>query len=366
MLNLIQMEELAFIFANATFAFIFAILGLFSIFLHIPKEDDYKYYRKSRYTLGIGFFVMVGYCVLRMALPPNKIDEFTSFSIQMFFSLAFSWLTYSSFMYIIYVEKYKRKRFLADGIAPLVLMSISIAVGMKYPQIQHINTIIFGVIFGLKCFWMAYSCIVEYNRCIKDLDNYYSNSPDISWMRNMLFAVIFLSVFTMIYFYVRSIEMIFYPIFFSIYVYLVFKLINYLPVKISRLRKESAEEEQEKKETAKPSVDLKQKLEEPVRKWVNEKKFVKPNITIKDAALEIGTNHNYLSKYINSFLGMTFSSWLHTLRIEESKALLTGPEKISIEEIGQKVGIPEIYNFSRWFKTITGMTPQQYRRANKA
>ena len=81
--------------------------------------------------------------------------------------------------------------------------------------------------------------------------------------------------------------------------------------------------------------------------------------------MEIGTNHNYLSKYLNSLIGMTFSVWLHTLRIEESKKYLVAPEKISIEEVGQKVGIMEAYNFSRWFKNVTGMTPQQYRKVNR-
>ena len=92
---------------------------------------------------------------------------------------------------------------------------------------------------------------------------------------------------------------------------------------------------------------------------------MKADISIKDAASEMGTNQNYLSRYINSVLGMTFSVWLNTLRVEESKKLLTGPEKMSIEEIGQRVDIMEIYNYSRWFKTVTGMTPQQYRKANR-
>ena len=113
------------------------------------------------------------------------------------------------------------------------------------------------------------------------------------------------------------------------------------------------------------SVDLKTKLDPTVEKWIEGKGFLKPDITIKDVALEMGTNQNYLSRYINSVLGVTFSVWLNTLRIEESKVLLTGKEKMSVEEIGQKVGIREIYNYSRWFKTITGMTPQQYRKANK-
>ena len=85
-------------------------------------------------------------------------------------------------------------------------------------------------------------------------------------------------------------------------------------------------------------------------------------ICIKDVAMEMGTNHNYLSQYINSNLEMTFQLWLNTLRIEESKKILLSEEKLSIEEVGIKVGIPQNYNFSRWFKQLTDMTPFQYRR----
>ena len=101
-----------------------------------------------------------------------------------------------------------------------------------------------------------------------------------------------------------------------------------------------------------------------VDEWVNSKKFCRESLTIKDVAIEMGTNHNYLSQYLNNTLNMTFQVWLNTLRIEESKNLLTSGEKLSIEEIGIKVGIPQNYNFSRWFKVITDMTPLQYRRTH--
>ena len=123
--------------------------------------------------------------------------------------------------------------------------------------------------------------------------------------------------------------------------------------------KQNALKAPEKKE--KPR-DLSEKMEPIVQKWINDKKYCREGLNIKDVALEMGTNQNYLSQYINNNLGMTFQIWLNTLRIEESKILLTSKEKMSIEEIGIKVGIPQNYNFSRWFKQLTEMTPFQYRR----
>ena len=132
------------------------------------------------------------------------------------------------------------------------------------------------------------------------------------------------------------------------------KMLNYIPRKISDIRAVSStttSEEEVVKEQKVKAVDIKTKLDPTVEKWIGKKGFLRPDITIKDVALDV--------------LGVTFSVWLNTLRIEESKSILISPEKISIEEVGQRVGINEIYNFSRWFKTITGMTPQQYRKSYK-
>lgn len=70
------------------------------------------------------------------------------------------------------------------------------------------------------------------------------------------------------------------------------------------------EPEPAKKEKAQ---DLSSKLGPLVDEWVSEKKFCREGLTIKDVALEMGTNQNY--------------------------------------------------NFSRWFRVVTDMTPFQYRRS---
>ena len=99
-----------------------------------------------------------------------------------------------------------------------------------------------------------------------------------------------------------------------------------------------------------------------VEKWVLEKHFCTPELNIKDVAAEIGTNHSYLSQYLNNHLGMTFQIWLNTLRIEESKTLLTDGTRRSIEEVGAMVGFSQTYNFSRWFRNVTDTTPFRYRQ----
>ena len=346
---------------------IFALLGLFMMFMHIPKSENFRYYRYSRYTLGISFFLMFAYCIAKKPLEGS--GEYTAFSFEMLFALIFSWLTYLSFLFIIYVERFKRRQFFLDGIIPITMMLIAAVTGLWFPELQHINSILFGVIFSGKCIWMFSNCIREYFRCTRNLNNYYSEAPDIKWMQGLLWTVAALSVLTVISFYIPVTRAIFYPVLLGTYIYMTVKLLNYVPVKISGMRFETAGNEKKEdsgaeKDDKKERTDLKTKLEPGINRWIEEKRFIQPNITIKDVAQEIGTNQNYLSKYINSVLGMTFTVWLNRLRIEESKKILLSPEKYSIEEVGKSVGIPELYNFSRWFKTVTEMTPQQFRKNN--
>lgn len=68
----------------------------------------------------------------------------------------------------------------------------------------------------------------------------------------------------------------------------------------------------------------------------------------------------------NKYLGCTFQKWLHNLRIEEAKTILRMHPYKPVKEISSMVGIPQSYNFSRWFKQITNISPNQWRRMDLA
>ena len=115
-------------------------------------------------------------------------------------------------------------------------------------------------------------------------------------------------------------------------------------------------------EEKKKNSDLGDKIRPLVESWIKDRGYCTPELNIKSVAAEIGTNQNYLSQYINNYLDTTFQVWLNTLRIEEAKQILKNGEKLSIEEVGAMVGIPQSYNFSKWFRTVTGTTPYKFRK----
>ena len=259
------------------------------------------------------------------------------------------------------------KNFIADGVIPASCMLVAGGIGVLFPSIQKTMMVLFGCTYGVKCVWMLYTCLKEYKKCMKEIENYYDEGPDMKGLYSPLIVCFVLSISTIGVLYIPLLQKPYYFLLPIIYVYLTFKVVGFATKKIDIIRRKNIELEKEPEPVKKEKTqDLSSKISPLVDEWVSEKKFCREGLTIKDVALEMGTNQNYLSQYLNNCLDKTFQVWLNTLRIEESKSLLTSSEKMSIEEIGIRVGIPQNYNFSRWFRVVTDMTPFQYRRLHQS
>lgn len=346
------------------YVLLFGTLGCFLLFSKVPNEEGMKNYKKSRNALGCGMVVIAVCAFIRLLLPPEH-GNFIDFWMLVTFTLIHSWLTYSSLLFLMETPRFKIKQFLTDGIIPTSLMLVSGLIGIFFEGIQPALIVIFGCIFGLKCAWMFYSCMKEFKACKKDVENYYDQELDLNWISGLIWVSLIMSAATIVAFYVPATHLIYYALIPMIYAYIVMKVVNFMPRKIDTVRHGNTElEEKPKEEKGEKVKDLVDKIGPKVEKWIREKGFCQPELNIKDVALAMGTNQNYLSQYLNNYKGVTFQVWLNTLRIEESKLILTSGERISIEEVGIRVGIPQSYNFSRWFKLLTGNTPFQYRRQN--
>lgn len=86
------------------------------------------------------------------------------------------------------------------------------------------------------------------------------------------------------------------------------------------------------------------------------------NISLNDVASHVFLNSNYFSSLFKQKTGVTFRNYLRDFRIEKAKKLLLSTN-LRIYEIGLSVGYNEQSHFIRAFKTVTGVTPTEFRDA---
>lgn len=96
--------------------------------------------------------------------------------------------------------------------------------------------------------------------------------------------------------------------------------------------------------------------------------FVRDNyknrITLEDAAAFVGLSRNYLSGIIKEELGMPFSDYVHSVRVEKSKELLPNPA-LGLAEIADLVGYSDQSYYTKAFTRITGVSPGKYRKKGR-
>lgn len=89
----------------------------------------------------------------------------------------------------------------------------------------------------------------------------------------------------------------------------------------------------------------------------------------KDASNEelarlTGFSTPYFRKVFTEVTGQPPAHYIHTLRIEKAKAMLRS-DYGSITDISLSLGYANIYDFSRTFKKITGISPSAYAKENR-
>jgi AraC-like DNA-binding protein len=82
---------------------------------------------------------------------------------------------------------------------------------------------------------------------------------------------------------------------------------------------------------------------------------------LRDAAVSVGYDYAYISKFFKNKVGISFRQYVNCLRILESKQLLKTTSK-SVSEIGEMCGFASTRAFDREFHSQTGMTPSDYKK----
>lgn len=92
------------------------------------------------------------------------------------------------------------------------------------------------------------------------------------------------------------------------------------------------------------------------------KKNYTQNITSETLCKEFFCSRSHLSHVFNAQMGQTLKQYLHGLRVESAKTLLSSTQ-LSVAEIALSVGFLEPNYFCAVFKKATSLTPSAYRKA---
>ena len=376
---------------------LFFTLSIILYFVHNEGKEERKDYKKSRRIMSLALFTVSMLGAFRTILRPHHQNLYTDHVIMVGICYIFTFINYLSFLYMIETASARRKSVVRFGIYAFPFVAISAAAGYLFPlhtQAAEIISICFCIVIH---FILLTWCLREYDKFILLIDNYFGNCRNIRWIPFCLWFSFGVACLTVGSLFFRPLTPVAGVCSLFIYTFISMKLLSFVPEKIHIAREsysnheivavetnhseeapimeivpELSVQEEEIPATEEPEKDINaERLEKRygkvaslMEKWIETEKYTTPGINIKDVATQMGTNSNYLSTYINNVLGTSFALWLNTLRVEKSKKYLASPGRISIEECGIKVGYESLYNYSRWFKTVTGMSPSQWKRSN--
>ena len=84
------------------------------------------------------------------------------------------------------------------------------------------------------------------------------------------------------------------------------------------------------------------------------------DITMQEAAEEMGYSDAYFSKLFKEEMGQSFIEYVTGIRMEKAKELLSKTDK-SMKEICNEIGYADPNYFSRTFKKNVGFTPTEFK-----
>lgn len=89
--------------------------------------------------------------------------------------------------------------------------------------------------------------------------------------------------------------------------------------------------------------------------------YASPEMTLKSTADYVGLNEKYFSTRFTKETGMTFSTYLTSVRLEKAKRLMESTD-LKMYEISDRVGYHNVEHFNRMFKKTYGISPRDYKR----
>lgn len=104
------------------------------------------------------------------------------------------------------------------------------------------------------------------------------------------------------------------------------------------------------------------RIGEKIQEWKKKKGYLKSGITLIDVCQELNVNRTYMSNFINEKYRKNFNTWINELRVKESVRMLQSNQRLSLTEVGERIGYSDLAHFSKQFKIVMGVSPSSWRK----
>lgn len=91
---------------------------------------------------------------------------------------------------------------------------------------------------------------------------------------------------------------------------------------------------------------------------VEEKIYLKPQLTMTEVAEQLGTNKTYISRLVNNTYKLGFPELINTLRIEYAEEYIIKHKNAKQSQIAKASGFLSASSFNNTFKKVMGVTPK--------
>ena len=345
---------------------IIAIFGFCMLGAVTPPEPEFRSYRISRRLLAIAYIVLATIRISELFLLTDS-EKMTKLTLVIIISIAMLQAFLFTFALIVLINiRFLILRRIAVQLIPILILIAGLSVAL-FCENEKIFYTFFVIIIAAYITQLIYYVLLfrqEYRKYRLQMQNYFSGNEEkrMQWVCQLFYMALCVGIFALVGIFFNISYYLFFMVGYTFfYVYFVVKYINYATV-FRVLLPAIKLTEQQVSISSKPSYGCnKESLENAIKQWIDEKKFVCQNITLEKLATELNTNHTYLSEFINKEKQQTFKLWINTLRIEEAQKLLLENPTMPIALIIKKVGIASKATFFRQFTNIIGMSPGKYR-----
>lgn len=358
-------------------AFYFAIC-IILLFLGVPETEEYLPYKKAKNCMTASYFVLGCNLLTWLLLTCEGVDiwnaglnVYVKLSNFVFFYLCTTCFA-AAFCYLVdpsYFTPARKKRDVAIFTGAMALMLLSVyfdgeGFSVCLSALAFITFFTHVVLFLYRFYFL-------YEDRKKVLEDYFVEDMQqfMFWIKRSLFLLVCMCllacltlVIGIVFNYLCQVYII------SVNFYIACSFINYL-VKYGEMtranvtQQEVADTAQEEQQSATDLDAHEQLFGEKLVQWMGEKKYLVTQLTIEDLAVEMGTNKLYMSRYINRKYGVSFSTLITRLRLDEAKAYMLAHPNLKQEEVAFHSGFSSSSYFSKVFSREVGMAPAIWRKA---